>query len=106
MGILIKPLVCVDHNYVFNVFTCINNLIESEILYFRKTCKTYNKTYDNTPRFILHVIVSLILKFRTNTIQKYLHIHCFVHGCFYAFSNLSIKNQVFLQKWASVHLSQ
>lgn len=53
MGILIKPLVCIDHNYVFNVFTCINNLIESEILYFRKTCKTYNKTYDKYATFHL-----------------------------------------------------
>lgn len=42
MGILIKPLVCIDHNYVFfNVFTCINNLIESDILYFRKTYDKY-----------------------------------------------------------------
>lgn len=73
---------------------------------FVKHVKHIIKHMINTPRFILHVIVSLILKFRTNTIQKYLHIHCFVHGCFYAFSNLSIKNQVYLQKWASVHLSQ
>lgn len=37
--------------HFLNVFTCINNLIESEILYFRKACKTYNKTYDKYATF-------------------------------------------------------
>lgn len=82
MGILIKPMLCIDHSYGFflmylHVLTTKLNLRFYTFVKHVKQIK-HNiiiKHMINTPLSILHVIVILILKFRTNT-RSYTKVLC------------------------------